>query len=73
MLNYRRQTEIVTPQLFDCSIVGNAAAVYCLLEDGDNVNPLNGVGDWPMYLAADNGHIEVVKLLYEVIVISCKL
>ncbi|XP_014664203.1 PREDICTED: uncharacterized protein LOC106806702 [Priapulus caudatus] len=60
-----RQLEIVTPKLFRCSMVGDAESLYCLLEDGDNVNPRSGVGDWPMYLAAENGHIEVMKLLYE--------
>ena len=26
----------------------------------------SGVGNWPMYLAAENGYLDVMKLLYEV-------
>ncbi|CAH1788028.1 unnamed protein product [Owenia fusiformis] len=61
----RRQVEIVNPELFECALTGNAQQLFCVLEEGDSVNPSSGVGDWPLYLAAENGHIDVIKLLYE--------
>ena len=35
----RRQMEVVNPDLFQCSLTGNANRLYCILESGDNVNP----------------------------------
>ena len=35
----RRQRELVTPALFECAMTGDAQRLYCLLEEGDNVNP----------------------------------
>lgn len=35
---YRRQEKIVLPQLRMCSMEGKAETLFCLLEDGDNVN-----------------------------------
>ncbi|KAL5005602.1 hypothetical protein ScPMuIL_016760 [Solemya velum] len=61
----RRQEEIVTPELLGCAMEGKAEELYCLLEDGDNINSKSGVGNWPMYLAVENGHLEVIKLLHE--------
>ncbi|RUS78525.1 hypothetical protein EGW08_013703, partial [Elysia chlorotica] len=29
------------------------------------INPKSGTGNWPLYLAVENGHLEVVKLLFE--------
>ena len=34
----RRQNYLVTPALFECSLTGNAEALYCLLEEGDRTN-----------------------------------
>jgi hypothetical protein len=35
----RRQRALVTPALFECTMTGDAQRLFCLLEDGDNVNP----------------------------------
>ncbi|XP_022109648.1 ankyrin-3-like [Acanthaster planci] len=61
---YRRQKSIVNPTLFECAMNGDADRLYSTLEDGDNVNPLTGTGDWPMYMAVGNRHIKVMQLLY---------
>ncbi|XP_063958150.1 uncharacterized protein LOC129262178 isoform X2 [Lytechinus pictus] len=61
----RRQREITNPTLFECAMNGDASKIYCLLEEGDDVNPLTGSGDWPVYMAVGNGHFEVVKLLQQ--------
>lgn len=61
----KRQTEVVKPVLFECSMNGDADKIYSLLEEGDCVNPLT-LGDWPVYMAVGNGHLEVLKLLHEV-------
>ncbi|XP_033114521.1 ankyrin-2-like isoform X2 [Anneissia japonica] len=65
LIRQRRQTEIVNPTLFECAITGDVKRLFCTLEEGDNVNPITGSGDWPMYMACGNGHLEVVKLLHE--------
>ncbi|XP_071943055.1 uncharacterized protein [Antedon mediterranea] len=65
VIRQRRQTEIVNPTLFECAITGDVKRLFCTLEEGDNVNPITGSGDWPMYMACGNGHLEVVKLLHE--------
>lgn len=62
----KRQMELVNPVLFECSMNGDAARIFCLLEDGDDVNPLTSSGDWPVYMAVGNGLLEVLKLLHEV-------
>ncbi|XP_064646127.1 uncharacterized protein LOC135499321 [Lineus longissimus] len=61
----RRQAELVTPGLFECALRGDAGKLFCVLEEGDFVNPTSGVGDWPIFLAADNGHTDVVTLLHQ--------
>ncbi|XP_019637499.1 PREDICTED: serine/threonine-protein phosphatase 6 regulatory ankyrin repeat subunit B-like [Branchiostoma belcheri] len=61
----RRQSELITPLLFECAINGDADRLFCTLESGDEVNQTTGAGDWPMYLAAENGHLDVMKILYE--------
>ncbi|XP_071823232.1 uncharacterized protein [Apostichopus japonicus] len=61
----KRQMELVNPVLFECSMNGDAARIFCLLEDGDDVNPLTSSGDWPVYMAVGNGLLEVLKLLHE--------
>ncbi|XP_077869063.1 uncharacterized protein LOC102801213 [Saccoglossus kowalevskii] len=62
---HKRQKQIVNPALFECAANGNANRLYCTLEDGDDVNPITGAGDWPLMVAAENGHLEVIKMLYE--------
>ncbi|XP_076452363.1 uncharacterized protein LOC143287987 isoform X2 [Babylonia areolata] len=59
----RRQEEIVTPKLLACAMRGAADELFQLLDEGDNINPKSGTGNWPLYLAVENGHLEVVKLL----------
>ncbi|XP_060074269.1 ankyrin-3-like isoform X2 [Ylistrum balloti] len=60
-----RQKKIVMTELMSCAMNGKAEELYCLLEDGDNINSQTGVGSYPLYLAAENGHLEVVRLLCE--------
>lgn len=63
----RRQERIVAPHLFQASIYGDKdATLYYLLEDGDDVNPTNQDGDWPLLVATRHGQYHVVKLLCEV-------
>ena len=62
----RRQTQIVNPKLFESAMDGDADRVFRIIEEGDDMNPQTGTGDWPMYMAAGNGHLEVMQLLYEV-------
>ena len=62
----RRQREITNPTLFECVMNGDASKIYCMLEEGDDVNPITGTSDWPVYMAVGNGHFEVVKLLQQV-------
>ncbi|GFR73356.1 ankyrin-2 [Elysia marginata] len=61
----KRQEEVVTPKMLGCALVGEATELYLLLDEGDNINPKSGTGNWPLYLAVENGHLEVVKLLFE--------
>nr|KAG5709649.1 hypothetical protein BaRGS_027674 [Batillaria attramentaria] len=61
----RRQEEMVTPKLLACAMNGAADELYQLLDDGDNINVKSGTGNWPLYLAVENGHLDVVKLLFE--------
>ncbi|XP_030829986.1 serine/threonine-protein phosphatase 6 regulatory ankyrin repeat subunit B isoform X3 [Strongylocentrotus purpuratus] len=61
----RRQREITNPTLFECVMNGDASKIYCMLEEGDDVNPITGTSDWPVYMAVGNGHFEVVKLLQQ--------
>ncbi|XP_070570826.1 poly [ADP-ribose] polymerase tankyrase-1-like isoform X1 [Ptychodera flava] len=61
----KRQKQIVTPELFECAANGNANRLFCVLEEGDNVNPLTGAGDWPLMVAVENGHLDIIQLLYE--------
>ncbi|XP_033728424.1 LOW QUALITY PROTEIN: ankyrin-1-like [Pecten maximus] len=60
-----RQEKIVMTELMSCAMSGKAEELYRLLEDGDNLNSQTGVGSYPLYLAAENGHLDVVKLLCE--------
>ena len=39
----RRQNEIVTPALFDATILGSTDLLIRVLENGDDVNPLVGL------------------------------
>lgn len=59
----RRQDEIVSPGLFESCMSGKADQLYCMLEEGDVVDPKSGVGNWPLFLAVENGHLEIVRLL----------
>ncbi|KAK6166591.1 hypothetical protein SNE40_023246 [Patella caerulea] len=61
----KRQDEIVTPTLLSCAFNGDAEELFVLLDEGDSINPKTGTGNWPMYLAVENGHLDVLKLLIE--------
>ncbi|XP_059173061.1 serine/threonine-protein phosphatase 6 regulatory ankyrin repeat subunit B-like isoform X2 [Physella acuta] len=61
----KRQKEIVTPKLLSCAINGDAEELFKLLEEGDNINPKSATGNWPTYLAVENGNLEVLNLLFE--------
>jgi ankyrin repeat protein len=63
----RRQKDIVNPKLFEVAATGDEEALYSLLEDGDDVNPINELSEWPLFNAVRFGHTGVVKMLYEVI------
>ncbi|XP_038049666.1 ankyrin-3-like [Patiria miniata] len=60
---HRRQRNLVNPSLFECAMNGDADRLYSTLEEGDQVNPLTGTGDWPMYMAVGNRYIKVMQLL----------
>ena len=63
----RRQEQIVTPHLFQASIYGDKdGTLFHLLEDGDDVNPTNQDGDWPLLVAIRHCQYHIVKLLCEV-------
>ncbi|XP_076459845.1 uncharacterized protein LOC143292985 isoform X3 [Babylonia areolata] len=59
----RRQEEVVTPALMACAVNGNAEHLYQLLEEGDDVDVKSDTGSWPLYLAVENGHVDVITLL----------
>uniref|UniRef100_A0A2C9LW87 Uncharacterized protein n=1 Tax=Biomphalaria glabrata TaxID=6526 RepID=A0A2C9LW87_BIOGL len=61
----KRQEEIITPKLLNCALCGDATELYNILEEGDNINPKSGTGNWPLYLAVENGNLDVLKLLFE--------
>ncbi|KAK3598963.1 hypothetical protein CHS0354_024634 [Potamilus streckersoni] len=62
----KRQEEIVTPELRVCAISGNAESMYCLLEEGDKVDTKSDLSNLPaVFLAVENGQLEVLKLLQE--------
>ncbi|GFN91984.1 ankyrin-1-like [Plakobranchus ocellatus] len=61
----KRQEEIVTPKMLGCALIGDAKELYLLLDEGDNINSKSGTGNWPLYLAVENGHLDVVRLLFE--------
>ncbi|XP_005098393.2 ankyrin-3 [Aplysia californica] len=61
----KRQEEIVTPKMLGCALNGDAGELFLLLDEGDNINPKSGTGNWPLYLAVENGHLDVLKLLCE--------
>lgn len=61
----RRQDQVVTPKLLACALNGSADELYQLLDEGDNINLKSGTGNWPLYLAVQNGHLDIVKLLFE--------
>ena len=62
----RRQKNIVNPTLFECAMNGDADRLYSILEEGDDVNPLTGTGDWPLYMAVGNRYLKVMQLLLSV-------
>ncbi|KAK3082822.1 hypothetical protein FSP39_006354 [Pinctada imbricata] len=62
---HRRQDEIVSSSMLECCLYGKAEELYCVIEDGDKIDMKTGNGSWPLYLAVENGHLDVVKLLCE--------
>lgn len=62
----RRQKTIVNPTLFECAMNGDGDRLYSTLEEGDDVNPLTGTGDWPLYMAVGNGYLKILQLLHMV-------
>ncbi|XP_071792106.1 uncharacterized protein [Asterias amurensis] len=60
----RRQKTIVNPTLFECAMNGDGDRLYSTLEEGDDVNPLTGTGDWPLYMAVGNGYLKILQLLH---------
>jgi len=68
----QRQDEVVTPHLFNAGIYGDKeCTLFHLLEDGDDVNPTNKDGEWPLLVATKLGHYYIVKLLCEVRLAVC--
>ncbi|CAL1545270.1 unnamed protein product [Lymnaea stagnalis] len=61
----KRQEEIVNQKLLACALNGDAEDLYKVLEEGDNINPQSGSGNWPTYLAVEHGNLEVFRLLCE--------
>ncbi|CAG5129423.1 unnamed protein product, partial [Candidula unifasciata] len=60
----RRQEKIVMPKLLECAVNGQAEELYRLLEEGDSITQERGTS-WPICLAVENGHLEVLRLLQE--------
>ncbi|XP_060583022.1 ankyrin-3-like isoform X2 [Ruditapes philippinarum] len=62
----KRQAEMIIPQLRLSAMDGNAEKLFCLLEDGDNVNSKSDLSSQSVLFAAvENRHVEVVRLLVE--------
>jgi ankyrin repeat protein len=64
----RRQLCIISPALFQaaegCTISGTQPPdIAAILEPGDDVNPENMKGEWPLYVAALNGRLKMMKEL----------
>ncbi|KAL5508849.1 hypothetical protein EMCRGX_G004105 [Ephydatia muelleri] len=60
-----RQMSVVRPILFDTCTSGEKDRLVEVLEEGDEVNPLNPNGEWPVLLAAATGQVEIIKCLHE--------
>ncbi|XP_065919953.1 CARD- and ANK-domain containing inflammasome adapter protein-like [Dysidea avara] len=62
----QRQEKVVTPHLFNAGIYGDKeCTLFHILEDGDDVNPTNKDGEWPLLVATKLCHYHIVKLLCE--------
>ncbi|WAR03280.1 ANR50-like protein [Mya arenaria] len=62
----KRQEQIVSPVLRISAMEGDAGKLFCVLEDGDNVNSKSVLDSHPaMMYAVENGHLEVIQLLVE--------
>ncbi|XP_053375016.1 serine/threonine-protein phosphatase 6 regulatory ankyrin repeat subunit A-like isoform X2 [Mercenaria mercenaria] len=62
----KRQDQIIIPQLRLSAMDGNAEKLFCILEEGDNVNSKSDLSSQPvLFVAVENSHVEVVKLLVE--------
>ena len=68
----QRQEKVVTPHLFNAGIYGDKeCTLFHILEDGDDVNPTNKDGEWPLLVATKLCHYHIVKLLCEVKYVKC--
>lgn len=61
----KRQCELIEPVLFEVAHSGNKDYLFQLLQNGDNVNPLNEANDWPLLLAAGFGYDDMVAQLHQ--------
>ncbi|XP_065187082.1 uncharacterized protein LOC135817769 [Sycon ciliatum] len=63
----RRQEEVIKPLLFDSVAKGDLEAIGAFpWEEGeDDVNVRNSYNEWPLLLAAQNGHADIVRMLHK--------
>ncbi|PAA93301.1 hypothetical protein BOX15_Mlig004442g7, partial [Macrostomum lignano] len=61
----RRQRELVNPGLFGLAVSGCLASLSVSLEPGDDLNCRDLGGNWPLFLACSNGHVDAVRLLVD--------
>eukprot|EP00731_Ephydatia_muelleri_P012731 Em0007g41a len=60
-----RQMSVVRPILFETCTSGEKDRLVEVLEEGDEVNPLNPNEEWPVLLAAATGQVEIIECLHE--------
>lgn len=60
-----RQATVVRPILFETCVSGEKDRLVEVLEEGDEVNPLNPNGEWPVLLAAAAGQVGIIEHLHQ--------